>query len=306
MTTATTAANGDFSFLNLTPQVYQLSVRSQDYEPVTVSVDLSFTSVNGQSLVLRKRGSMGKQPEGQSVSVHLLSLPAKAREAYDKGNQELYQKNDPQDAIHDFEKAVKAAPDCYECFEGMGWANAQMGKSSDAEKDFRKSIETSKDSYALADIGLGALLLNTQKVSEGEKALHRALELDAKSWRACYELGRASLMENKLNDALKEALQARTLEPKAPSVYRLLAIIHIKQNDGVDLLDDLDSYIKLDPSSPAGQRAKELRQQVAKMVPAKTPKPPGQTSAGDGPAPSLKKAGDDQTTNGQGTAANPN
>jgi len=306
ITTATTSATGDFSFLNLTPQVYQVSVRSQDYEPVSISVDLSFTSVNGQSVVLQKRGTMGKKPAGQSVSAHMLSLPAKARDAYDKGNQDLYQKSDPKAAMGDFEKAVKAAPGFYEAFEGMGWTYAQMGKTSDAEKAFRKSVDISKDSYAPADVGLGAILLDTQRVLEAEKTLTHALELDAKSWRAYYERGRARLMQNNLEDALKDVQQAKALQPKAPSVYRLLAIIHMKQNNGVDLLDDLDSYIQLDPSSPAGQRAKELRDQVAKMVPAKSPTLVSKPATDDAPAPSLRKTGDDQPPNGQSTPASPN
>jgi tetratricopeptide (TPR) repeat protein len=188
----------------------------------------------------------------------------------------------------------------------MGWAYAQMGKSSDAEKAFRKSSETSKDSYAPADIGLGTLLLDTKRVLEGESALHHALELDAKSWRAYYELGRASLMENKIEDALKNALQAKTLQPKAPAVYKLLAIIHIKQNNGTDLLDDLDSYIQLDPKSPAGQRAKELRDQVAKMLPAKAPNPANQGTPTNEPAPTLKKTETGTSPQDSSTPASPN
>jgi Tfp pilus assembly protein PilF len=315
MSTATTNGSGDFSFFGLAADTYQLEVHSTDYEPVNVSVDLSFTSVNGQVLVLQKRGTAGKKAAGQSVSVHLLSLPTKARDAYEKGNQDLYQKNDPKAAMGDYEKAAKAASGCYEAYEGIGWAYVAMNKPSDGEKAFRKSIEISKDSYVSADIGLGALLVNTQQFAEGEKTLRHALELDAKSWRAYYELGRAALMENKLDDALKNFLQAKTLQPKAPSIYRLLAIVHMKQNNGPDLLDDLDAYIQLDPTSAAGQRAKELRDQVAKMVSPKGIPAKDAASAASGasapainpassaapispasaePAPTLKKPGDDQ------------
>jgi tetratricopeptide (TPR) repeat protein len=273
--TATTSANGSFEFVDLGPVVYQLSVHLNDYEPLIVSLDLSFNSSSGNELVLHKRSDLMAKPAGNAVSAHLLSLPSKAQDAYATGTDDLYKKNKPADAIAEFEKAVKDAPGFYEAYEALGWAYQGSGRTADAEDAFRKSIKASNDKYAPADVGLGALLLDTQRLSEAEKTLQQALTLDPKSWRAFYELGRAMLMQDKIAEALKNAEQARALEPRAPSIYRLLANIHIRLHDNASLLDDLDSYVKLDPSSPAGQRAKAMRDQVAKTMPA-TPPPSSQ------------------------------
>jgi hypothetical protein len=42
--------------------------------------------------------------------------------------------------------------------------------------------------------------------------------------------------------------------------------VHLNERNYAALLQDLDAYIKLDPDSPAGLRAKELRTQVAQKV----------------------------------------
>jgi tetratricopeptide (TPR) repeat protein len=278
--TATTTDNGSFEFVGLSADVFQLAVHSNDYEPITASVDLSFSSSYGNELVLHKRAAVMAKPAGNAVSAHLLSLPDKAQQAYAAGNDLLFLKHKPADAILEFTKAVKAAPGFYEAYEALGWACQESGKSADAEDAFRKSIKVSGDKYAPADVGLGALLLDTQRLSEGEKTLQQAVALDAKSWRAFYELGRAMLMQNKVAEALKNAEQAKQLEPRAPSIYRLLANIHIRLHDSSALLDDLDAYIKLDPSSPAGLHAKEMRDQVAKMVPTPAPPPANHFSTG--------------------------
>jgi lipoprotein NlpI len=61
---------------------------------------------------------------------------------------------------------------------------------------------------------------------------------------------------------LAAAEQAATLATAQPVVYRLLAVIHLRQKDYPALLADLDAYLRLDPDSPAGLRAKELRAQT--------------------------------------------
>ncbi len=289
--TGTTEDDGTFNFFGLPPASYQLSVRSPDYEPLDMPVDVTYTSSSGIILGLQKRGALASKPAGGTVSAHILSLPGKAQQAYFDGRENLYQRNRPKDAVQDFDKAVGAAPDCYEAYSEMGWAYTQIGKSGDAEKAFRKSIEVSKQTYAPAQVGLGAVLLDTQRPAEGEKVLARALELDPKSWRGYYEMGRAKLMEDKVADALTDAEKAKQLEPNAPAVYKLLANIHIKQNDGPDLLADLDSYIHLDPNSAAGQRAKELRQEVAKLLPADKTMSGGGSATRDPSAPTLNPAG---------------
>jgi tetratricopeptide (TPR) repeat protein len=102
--------------------------------------------------------------------------------------------------------------------------------------------------------------------SEGEKTIRRGIELSPDSWLGHYELGRALLNEERIEDAEKAALQARSLAPNAAIVYRLLSNVHLRQKNYPALLGDLDAYLKLDPDSPAGIRAKQMREEVQQKI----------------------------------------
>ena len=114
--------------------------------------------------------------------------------------------------------------------------------------------------------GLGALLVNTGNSAEGEKDIRHGIELNPNFWLGYYELGRVLLNQKNFADAGKAAEQARSLAPASPLVYRLLSNVHLNEKNYPALLQDLDAYIKLDPDSPAGLRAKELRTQLAQKV----------------------------------------
>ena len=155
-----------------------------------------------------------------------------------------------------------------------GMAEVALSKANDAEASFRKAIELSGDKYPEADVGLGKVLLEKGDFTGAEKSLRIGAESNPGSWEAQYELGRALLGENRLDDAEKAAEQAKTLSPTTALIYRLLSNIHLKQKNYAALLQDLDAYIKLDPDSPAGLRAKQMRDQVQAKLAETTGGPP--------------------------------
>jgi tetratricopeptide (TPR) repeat protein len=113
--------------------------------------------------------------------------------------------------------------------------------------------------------------LNRLQFADGEKIVRHGIELDPNAWIGHYELGRALFYEKRIPDALKSAEQARSLQPNAAITYRLLALIHSSQHNEPALLQDLDTYIRLDPDSAMGLRAKQLRDKVASSMPPKSP-----------------------------------
>jgi tetratricopeptide (TPR) repeat protein len=268
-----TGMYGEFEFRGLRPGSYTVNIDVQGYERVSLAVDLTMTSSKGNDISLHSLDKDQKHESHSSVSVHILSMPADARAAYDSGRQKLYHDKDPEGAVEQFQKAVTTAPSFYEAYEQMGVAYLQVAKPDVAEKALRKSIQLSEDKYAPADFDLGSMEMNQRQFSEGEKVVRHGLELDPTAWLGHYELGRALFYEKRVDDALKSAEQARALEPNAPVLYRLLVLIHMSQHNNTAVLADLDMYIKLDPDSSLGVRAKELREQVARSVAPPPPSP---------------------------------
>jgi tetratricopeptide (TPR) repeat protein len=270
-----TGMHGEFEFHGLAPGSYTLNVDLQGYERATVNVDVIMNSSKGNDISLRSlNGKAPANKSGSSVSVHYLAMPEEARDAYDSGRQKLFHDKDAEGAVKEFQKAVNIAPAFYEAYEQEGLAYLELSKPDDAEKVVMKSIEVSQDKYAPADFDLGSMEMNKRKFADGEKIVRHGLELDPNAWLGHYELGRALYYEKRVDDALKSAERAKQLQPNAAVTYRLLVLIHMSQHNNSAVLQDLDTYIKLDPDSPLGARAKQLREQYAHTSPAS-----GQTSS---------------------------
>jgi tetratricopeptide (TPR) repeat protein len=260
-----TTGTGGFEFRRLARGTYGISVDVQGYEPASITVDVTYASAKGLQVFLRPVHGPATA-KTVSVSAHELSMPQRARDLVDSGKKKLYQQRDAQGGLGDFQQAVSEAPDYYEADYQIAMADLALGKRDDAEKNFHKSIEVSSDKYGEADVGLGTMFLDRGEFSGGEKLVRRGIELNPSYWLGYYELGRAQLKGNHLADAQKSGEQARALAPGAAVVYRLLSNVHLQEKDYPSLLQDIDAYIKLDPESPAGMRAKQMREDVEKKI----------------------------------------
>jgi tetratricopeptide (TPR) repeat protein len=261
-----TTDSGGFEFQRLGGGTYTLMLDVHGYQRVAASVDLSYMPEKSVVIRLRSLTSEKETVAATSVSAHELSMPEKARERMSAGKKKLYAEKNAQGALDDFQSALAAAPGYYEACYQVGMAYLSLGRRDDAEASFRKSIELSGDRYSEAEVGLGTLMLDRRDFAQGEKAVRRGVELNPDYWLGQYELGRALLNLDKVAEALQAADQAKSLAPSTAIVYRLLSNIHLRQKDYPALLADIDSYIKLDPDSAAGIRAKQLREQVATKV----------------------------------------
>ncbi|MGA7855116.1 MAG: carboxypeptidase regulatory-like domain-containing protein [Candidatus Acidiferrales bacterium] len=262
-----TGDSGDFAFRGLARRNYILQVSAVAFESTSTSVDLSFNSDRGIPIYLKPIAAAATESApAASISAHEMSIPKAARDLLISGEKKFYVDKNKNAGMADFHSAIAVAPGYYEAYYQVALADATLGKKPEAEASLRKSIEVSHDSYGEAEVGLGTMMLERGDTAQGEKAVRRGIELSPNYWLGHYELGRALFTENKLPDALKSAEQAKSLAPSAPVVYRLLSNIHLQQKDYPALLADIDAYLKLDPDSPAGIRAKQLRDLVAQKV----------------------------------------
>ena len=263
----TTAQTGDFYFRGMRRGRYILTFEANGYRSTDFQLDLSYASDKGMTIYMKplaKQAAVG--PTGSTVSAHELSMPQGARELVASGKKKLYVDKRPDAGLQDLQHAVTQAPNYYEAYREIAIAYLTMGKADQALENFRKSIELSHDTYGDADVGLGTLLVEKGEAGEGEKVIRRGVELNPNSWMGFYELGKLELGREQLDPALKSAERAKAIAPNAAIVYRLLANIHMRQKNYEGLLGDLDAYIKLDPDSPAGSRAAQMRQQVAQEI----------------------------------------
>lgn len=258
-----TPDSGQFTFRRVQRGRYILTFEANGFQNAELHLDLSFNSDKGVTVYMKPVvAESASVPPGSTISAHELSMPRAAQELVDSGKKKLYAEKNAEAGLKDFQQAVTIAPGYYEAYREMAMAYLTLNQPTEAMKNLRKSIEVSNDSYGDADIGLGTLLVEKGELDAGEKALRRGVELNPNSWIGFYELGKLDFNRDQLASALERAKRAKVLSPNTPIIYRLLANIHLRQKDYRDLLDDLDDYIKLDPNSPAGVRAQQMRGQV--------------------------------------------
>lgn len=258
---------GQFRFGALLRAQYSISIDAPGCEPYSIDVDVSMASNKDVIIYLKSNSKSTETLHSPTVSVHELAMPAKAREFMESGKKKLYEQKDAQAALADFQQAVAAGPEYYEADYQLAMAQLTLGNRADAESFFRKSIDLSNSKYPEAQIGLGAVLVDTGKLSEADQSIRAAVKQNPTLWLGHYELGRLLLKQNRLTEAQSSAEEARLLAPGAPIVYRLLSNIHLQQKNYTALLEDLDTYLTLDPDSPAGLRAKQLRDQLQQKLP---------------------------------------
>ena len=261
-----TNESGRFDFSNLARGNYQIEARMTGYEPYSTAVSVGAGENRGMTIYLKRSAASQQAPSGSTVSAHELSMPKKARDLMYSGKQKIYYGKNLDGGLKDFQNAVALAPDYYEAYYQIGMTYLELAKRDDAENNFRKSMELSKNTYGEPMIGMGTMLLDKSDNAGGEKMIRHGLELSPNFWLGYYELGRACLAENRLEDAKKAGEQARSLLPNAAIVYRLLANIHMREKDYPALLDDIDAYLKIDPNSPASAHAREMRTEVMQKI----------------------------------------
>jgi tetratricopeptide (TPR) repeat protein len=262
---STASDSGDFSFQGLRAGNYLLRVQASGFESAELHIDLSLASEHGLSVHL-KRARTATPPEGKTISAHELAIPEAARDLFDSGKRKLYTEKNAGAALKDFQSATKKAATFYEAYYLEGMAYLSLKNSAEAERHFRKSVELSEKKYGDADIALGTLLLHRGEIKEGETLLREGLAWNPRCWPGQFELGELELTRGHVDEALAAAKEATELAPRQPVVYRLLAVIHLRQKNYPELLTDLDAYLQLDPDSPSGQRAKELRAEAQKQI----------------------------------------
>jgi tetratricopeptide (TPR) repeat protein len=261
-----TNQSGRFNFDNLARGSYEIEARVTGYEPYKTAVSVGGGESRGMTIYLKRLPSNQETSGGSTVSAHELSMSKKARDLMYSGKQKVYFDKNLDAGLTDFRNAVAVAPDYYEAYYQIGMTYLQLDKRSEAEDNFRKSIELSKDSYGEPVIGMGTILLDKSDNAGGEKMIRRGLELSPNFWLGYYELGRACLAENHIADATKAAEQARSLMPNAAIVYRLLANVHMRAKDYPALLEDIDSYLKIDPNGAGSALAREMREKVMQEI----------------------------------------
>ena len=200
-----------------------------------------------------------------TVSVRDLKIPDKAREEYQKGMERLA-KDDSAGGANHFIKAIKAFPEYYEALSQLGIADVHLGSREEARKAFQAAIELSKGRHAAAQFGMGYLLYLEGKADEAEAILRKGLDVDGNAPDGHVILGMALLRLNRLDEAERSAREALLRKPGFAQAYLVLADVYARRQNYREQLQDLETYLRLEPRGPASARAHQAREMALRML----------------------------------------
>jgi tetratricopeptide (TPR) repeat protein len=261
--TVLTGSIGEFCVAGLHSGMYIISVEESGYEPIRETVDLGFQP--GVVLYLKKTNRFLSSQTGSTVSVRELSIPPKARKAFQKGLARLAKK-DPAGSLAHFKQAATLWSNYYEAYYEMGVAEMILGRKGQAEQAFQESIDLSGGHYIESELALGLLLCQRGEFAAAETIVRRALELDANSWAGHYLLARALLGLDRLDEAEKSASKVIWGKPDFAPAHLLLAQTHIRRGDYATAVKDLNAYLKLEPTGPLSANVRQIRERVERTL----------------------------------------
>jgi len=260
-----TDMSGNFQVRGIPLGPYEVAVDEPGFELARTTVQAAPVSPKLR-LYLRAPYSPHADGAGPIVSVRELRIPEKARSQFEKGLDRLA-KHDLPGSLKNFEQAVAAYPAYYEAYYEMGVAELKLGREDEAAQAFQKSIDASGGRYAAAQFGLGLVVCEKGNAAEGEAIIRRGLEVDSTSAVGHLLLGLALHVQNRSAEAEKSARAAVLRKPDLASAYLLLADVHRRKREYASLREDLDAYLRLEPTGPTSDRARRVRESIEKFLP---------------------------------------
>jgi tetratricopeptide (TPR) repeat protein len=256
--------DGNFEVRNLPAGTYEIVVEESGYEPLQTKAQLESSSLK---LVLHLKLSQWLQARRSryTVSVRELKIPSKAREELRKGLDRMA-KNDLAGGLSHFQKATEACPGYYEAYYHRGAMEMKLGQRDEAMKSFQTAIDLSSGQYAWAEFGLGYLLYLEGKPGEAETIIRRGLEVDGDSPDGHVILGMVLLRLDHLEEAERSAREALLRKPEFAEAYLVLADVSVRRHEYRVQIENLEAYLRFDPTGPASERVRQAREAALKIL----------------------------------------
>lgn len=256
--------DGHFEVSGLPAGTYEVNIEEQEYKPYRSTAQFDGSALRVE---LHLAPLLPPQPaqSANTVSVRELAIPGKAKEEYRKGLVSLA-KRELANSLKHFTSAVRAFPGYFEAIYHQGIVETDLGHPEAAMQDFQMAVELSGGRYAKAQFGMGYLYYLQGNATQAENITRRGLDLDPDSADGYVILGMTLLRLNRTEEAEKSAREALLRDPNHADAYLVLADTCARRERYQEQIQDLDAYLKLDPTGSASKRAREVREVAQRIL----------------------------------------
>jgi tetratricopeptide (TPR) repeat protein len=204
---------------------------------------------------------MASAKNNYAVSVQDLRMSNKGHKAFAKGS-ELLAKGDTAGSLPYLDRAIAEYPENYKAHYDLGLAHYTLGHYAEAEQSFQKAIDLTQGRFALPQFGMGMVLCHEGEFEQAAAVIERGLDHEPGSASGKYLLAWAQYGLNRLLAAERSLQQAIVRNANLGEAYLLLARIHQRQNNSPAMVNDLQTYLKLNPHGPDSDQTRRLLEHV--------------------------------------------
>jgi Flp pilus assembly protein TadD len=200
---------------------------------------------------------------GTVFSATTLLARKEVRGAYEKGR-ELARKKKYDEAIGEYEKAVRSEPRFAAAWYELGLVHQIQNRPREAEEAYRKAV-TADPEFVKPHRQLAFISFHEQKWPEVLEATERLLWLDPVSYPDAYYFDSvAHFQMNDLEAAERSARKATTLNPERtiPRAHAVLGAILIEKGDYAGAAEQLRKYVEIAEPGPDVEQARAMLEQL--------------------------------------------
>jgi tetratricopeptide (TPR) repeat protein len=259
--------DGDYMFTGLESEDYYIDVDLKGYQPARIEVSVFGKPLMNANIYLKKLAPQNTTGPADPISAHQLSVPDKARDAFDKGVKLITSaKPNYERGVVQFQRAIEEYSTYYEAYAEMAIAYQHLGQSPAAEQALRKAIDLSSSQYADALFLLAEMLDDMNRFGEAEPVARQGIKIEENSWRGHLSLARALAGLKRTREAEASAIQASQLNPNSEEIFLVLGNIHIQEHNYQNVIKDFDAYLRLEPAGPLSDMVRQTEEQARKAL----------------------------------------
>lgn len=256
---------GNFAFRGLVSGDYTIVIdKEKDFQPFSQVVSIiqprGFPpQTYNLSIRLTLKDATAAKPS--VINADLAKIPKRALELFNKA-QELAKNGDRSEAIEQLKAAIVEYPEFMLAYNEIGVQYLKLNDLQKSDEALQAALKIDPKAF-MPLMNRGIVLVALKRYKDAEPLLREAVSMKGDQAITHYFLGQAVANLGNFDEAEKELSTAIKLGgDEMKEAHRLLAIIYSSRGDKNHAIAELETYLRLNPTTPD---AEQLRNAILKL-----------------------------------------
>ena len=192
------------------------------------------------------RQQLGHWKDGETLFRHAIEVTGNNQIAYKVLGDALDKKGQTDEAIQQFQAAIRLRPGYADAHSNLGVALAKRGQTDEAIREFREALRLKPD-HANAHYNLGIALDKAGQMEGALRQFQEAVRLNPAYIEARYNLGIVLSRKGQMDEAIREFQEAIELKPDYAEAHNDLGIAFVRKGQMEEALRHLQEATRLKP-----------------------------------------------------------